>query len=118
MRQVPGLGNGTRCTEAMQQAPRFVHQSSNSKRERESVRMMRMAKILMVCACNAIFASCLVAQAPTVAPLPQDQQAPREQIARLFEVMRLRQQMESMMKSLPAMVQQQIQTTSKELTEK
>lgn len=80
--------------------------------------MMRMAKILMVCACNAIFASCLVAQAPTPAPLPQDQQASREQIARLFEVMRLRQQMESMMKSLPAVMQQQIQTTSKELTEK
>jgi hypothetical protein len=40
--------------------------------------------------------------------IPQDQQATREQLDRLFEVMRLRQQMQATMKAIPAMIQQQL----------
>ncbi len=57
----------------------------------------------------------MVAQAPTPAPLPVDQQATKEQITKLFEVMRLRQTMDSLMKSLPAMMQQQIEVQSKQM---
>lgn len=50
------------------------------------------------------------AQAPiaTVDVVPSDQQATREQLAKLFEVMRLRQQFDSMTKMMPAIVQQQV----------
>ena len=40
--------------------------------------------------------------------IPQDQQATREQLDRLFEVMRLRQQMQATMKAIPAMIQQHL----------
>lgn len=50
------------------------------------------------------------AQAPaaTAAVVPPDQQATREQLTKLFEVMRLRQQFDSMTKMMPAIVQQQV----------
>lgn len=50
------------------------------------------------------------AQAPiaTVDVVPSNQQATREQLAKLFEVMRLRQQFDSMTKMMPAIVQQQV----------
>jgi hypothetical protein len=57
--------------------------------------------------------------AATAAPtIPLDQQPTKEQLAKLFEVMRLRQQMEGVMKMMPAMVQQQIQAQVKEMTAK
>jgi hypothetical protein len=40
--------------------------------------------------------------------IPPDDQASKEQLAKLFDVMQLRQQMASMTKTLPAMMQQQI----------
>ena len=40
-----------------------------------------------------------------------DQQPTAEQLAKLFEVMRIREQMQSMRQMLPAMIQQQIKTT-------
>lgn len=54
----------------------------------------------------------------TEATIPVDQQATREQLARLFEVMRLRQQFDSMMKMLPNIVQQQVHAQIEEMTSK
>jgi hypothetical protein len=54
----------------------------------------------------------------TLAAIPSDQQPTKEQLARLFEVMRLRQQLESVMKAVPAVVQQQIKTQMQEVTSK
>ena len=45
-------------------------------------------------------------QAAAIAP---ENQATPEQLTKLFEVMRIKQQMQSMRKMVPAMVQQQIQ---------
>lgn len=42
------------------------------------------------------------------AVVPPDQQATREQLAKLFEVMRLRQQIDSMTKMMPAIIEQQV----------
>ncbi len=52
------------------------------------------------------------ASAPTI---PADQQATKEQLTKLFEVMRLRQQFENMMKMLPASVQQEVHAQMKEM---
>jgi uncharacterized protein len=73
-----------------------------------------------------LLASTALAQAPaehtTVVPLapaiPPDQQPTREQLAKLFEVMRLRQQLQSVMKAMPAMIQQQVKTQMEEVTSK
>lgn len=47
---------------------------------------------------------------PAVAPvIPQDQQATKEQLAKLFEVMRLREQLASVTKMMPALMQNQMQ---------
>jgi hypothetical protein len=65
------------------------------------------------------------AQAPTTQPevttsaaavIPADQQATKEQLTKLFEVMRIRDQLQSLMKSMPAMVQQQMQSQMKGIT--
>ena len=48
--------------------------------------------------------------APVAVPLiPEDQQASKEQLAQLFDVMRIKQIMASMTRSMPAMMQQQFQ---------
>ncbi len=52
------------------------------------------------------------ADAPSV--VPPDQQATKEQVAKLFEVMHLREQYASMMKMFPAMIQQQMRQQEKE----
>jgi hypothetical protein len=52
------------------------------------------------------------------ATIPKDQQATREQLKKLFEVMRLRQQFDAMMKMLPNFVQQQVHTQMEEMTAK
>jgi hypothetical protein len=57
-------------------------------------------------------------QQVSAAPIPEDQQASKEQLAKLFEVMRLRQQLQSYLKMMPAMIQQQIQTQFKDTTSK
>jgi hypothetical protein len=49
------------------------------------------------------------AQAPESA-IPVDQQATKEQLAKLFEVMRIKQQMDAMMKMMPALIEQQMKT--------
>jgi hypothetical protein len=43
------------------------------------------------------------------ATIPDDQQATKEQLARLFDVMRIKQQMSGMTRTMPAMMQQQFQ---------
>ena len=59
------------------------------------------------------------ATAPVVAAtIPLDQQPTKEQLAKLFEVMRLRQQLDGVMKMMPAMMQQQVQVQMKELLAK
>jgi hypothetical protein len=56
----------------------------------------------------------------TAAPetIPSDQQPTKEQLAKLLEVMRLRQQLESVVKTLPVMVQKQLKTQMQEMTSK
>jgi len=52
------------------------------------------------------------------ASIPLEQQATREQLTKLFEVMRLRQQFDDMMRALPAVVQQQVRMQMDQLTAK
>jgi len=54
--------------------------------------------------------------ATSAATVPLEQQATKEQLRKLFEVMRLRQQFEEMMKMLPSLVQKQVRTQMDELT--
>jgi hypothetical protein len=54
--------------------------------------------------------------ASTTSVVPPDQQPTKEQLAKLFEVMRIREQTESMMKMFPAMIQQQIKQQEQEST--
>jgi hypothetical protein len=53
---------------------------------------------------------------PAARVIPVEDQPTKEQMARLFEVMQLRQQMASMMKTLPEMMQQQVSQQMKSLT--
>jgi hypothetical protein len=55
------------------------------------------------------------APAAAAAVVPADQQATREQLAKLFEVMRLRQQFDSMTKMMPAIVQQEVHQQMEQL---
>jgi hypothetical protein len=54
------------------------------------------------------------ARGAPVSAIPADQQATKEQLAKLFEVMRIRDQMQSMRQIVPAMIQQQIKETMSE----
>ncbi len=49
------------------------------------------------------------------AQVPPDQQATKEQLAKLFEVMRLHQQFDNMMKVMPQMAEQQMRAQMKEM---
>jgi hypothetical protein len=53
----------------------------------------------------------------TVPVIPPDQQATKEQVAKLFAAMHTREQINSMMKMFPAMIQQQVRQQEKEMTE-
>lgn len=84
--------------------------------------MSKSCKIAAVLGMGLMLASCAVyAQAPAAQPadaqasaaatpaaIPPDQQATKEQLAKLFEVMRIHKQMEDLMKMIPAMAQQQM----------
>jgi hypothetical protein len=52
----------------------------------------------------------------TPPPIPPDQQPSREQLAKLFEVMQIREQAAALMKMLPAMAQQQIREQVEAMT--
>src|SRR5579863_2061740 len=54
-------------------------------------------------------------QAPSIAP---ENQATTEQLSKLFEVMRIKQQMQAVKQMVPSMVAQQIQASMKETMEK
>ncbi|MGB8260623.1 MAG: DUF2059 domain-containing protein [Terracidiphilus sp.] len=54
----------------------------------------------------------------TAAAIPLDQQPTREQLVKLFDVMRIREQMASLTKMMPELVQQQVDAQSKELAAK
>jgi hypothetical protein len=59
------------------------------------------------------------ATAPAAAPVtPPEEQPTKTQLANLFEVMHVREQMQSMMKMLPAMIQKQMQEQAKEMASK
>src|SRR6202012_3481569 len=82
------------------------------------MRSMKLAAMLMlglVAGAGVVARAQEAAQASAVAPLPEDQQATKDQITKLFEVMRLRQQMDTMMKMIPAMAQQTAQQQEKAL---
>ena len=49
------------------------------------------------------------APAPAIPVIPEDQQATKEQLARLMDVMRVRQQMTTVTRTMPAVMQQQFQ---------
>jgi uncharacterized protein len=80
------------------------------------IRRIRRAVVLGVAA--AISSTILFAQsaqpagqtAPPTTTVTTDQQPTAEQLAKLFEVMRLRAQMQSMRQIVPSMVQQQIKS--------
>jgi hypothetical protein len=52
---------------------------------------------------------------PASAVVPLDQQPTKEQLARLFEVMRVKEQLASMTKMMPALMQQAMQTQFKQM---
>lgn len=54
------------------------------------------------------------AAATSADAIPEDQQASQEQLVKLFEVMRLKEQMQSMRQIVPGMVTQQIQAAMKQ----
>lgn len=75
---------------------------------------------MMMLPCAA-FAQTPAAQ-PSAAPataasttVPADQQPTKEQLAKLFELMRIKQQISSMTKMMPAMMRQQMQAHVKEM---
>jgi hypothetical protein len=88
--------------------------------------MKNASKFAAVIGLGLALAPWTVAQATTDQPatqtvvvaIPQDQQPTKEQLAKLFEVMRLRQQLQSVMKTMPAMIQQQVQAQSREMAAK
>lgn len=53
---------------------------------------------------------------PPVRVIAPEDQPTKEQLARLFDAMKLKQQMAAMMKSLPAMMQQQVSQQMKSMT--
>jgi hypothetical protein len=73
---------------------------------------------IMMLPCAA-FAQAPAAQ-PSTAPaasaaIPADQQPTKEQMTKLFELMRIKQQISSMTKTMPAMMRQQMQAHVKEM---
>ena len=73
--------------------------------------------ILLVAALavTPLFAQATAQTAPGSAPskvaeVPADQQPTKEQMARLFEAMRLHDELQATMKAIPAMIQQQLST--------
>lgn len=70
---------------------------------------------LMTCGVTAAQEAAPVA---AVAALPEDQQATKEQIAKLFDVMRLRQQMVTMQKMMPSVITKYMQEQEKETLDK
>jgi len=83
--------------------------------------MIRIRKVMMLGIAGAVFVAPVFAQSAqqlqeqasrqaAATSVPADQQPTKEQLAKLFDVMRLRVQMKSMRQIVPSMVQQQIKS--------
>lgn len=102
--------------------------------QRDSLIVNGKAKVMnKICRCAiaiglglTIVSPVLLAQVPaeqttvaTSAPaIPPDQQPTNEQLTKLFEVMRLKEQMQNVLKMMPAMMQQQVLAQIKEMSSK
>jgi hypothetical protein len=76
----------------------------------ETMKRVQLAALVVGVMLSGPAAWAQEAAAPVAAPvIPEDQQATKEQLARLFEVMRIKQQMSSVTRTMPALVQQQFQ---------
>lgn len=80
--------------------------------------VLGMGLALMPCAAFAQATADQAAPSAVAPTIPLDQQPTKEQLATLFEVMRIRQQMEGVLKMMPAMAQQQTQAQAKEMAAK
>jgi hypothetical protein len=90
--------------------------------------MKNIIKIASLVAIGLTLTPWAVAQAPADQPatdtavtapvVPPDEQPTKDQLARLFEAMRLRQQVQNQMKTIPAMIQQQLKMQSSEIAAK
>jgi hypothetical protein len=77
----------------------------------------------MALAVTPMFAQTAAQSAPpsvpaTVAAIPPDQQATKDQMNRLFEVMRLHDELQATMKAIPTMIQQQLSTQMNDIYSK
>jgi uncharacterized protein len=102
-----------------------VPPASGTARKRIEKIMKKASCIAVVLGAGLMMMPCvMIAQTPAnhaaaaPAAIPLDQQPTKEQLAKLFEVMRLREQMQNAMKMVPGMVQQQVQAQAKEMTAK
>lgn len=89
----------------------------------------RFRSIAIAGTAGALFSACVFGQsaqqlaeqasrqAASATTIPADQQPSPEQLAKLFDVMRIKQQMASMRMMVPGMVQQQIQSAMKQTEE-
>jgi len=93
--------------------------------------MKKASCIAVILGMGLVLASCAVSQStadqPAESPsqvsvtpsaIPLDQQPTKEQLAKLFELMRVRQQVQSLLKMMPALVQQQMQVQAKDIEAK
>jgi hypothetical protein len=74
-----------------------------------------MALLLVSCALAQTPASQPASAPAAAATIPADQQPTKEQLTKLFELMRIKQQISSMTKMMPAMMRQQMQAHVKEM---
>ncbi|MCL2877803.1 MAG: DUF2059 domain-containing protein [Acidobacteria bacterium] len=70
---------------------------------------MKKVKLAVMFLCAIGLYATATAQAPVVAPLPEEQRATAGQIAILLDAMRIKEQMASIMDMIPALMQQQMQ---------
>lgn len=90
----------------------------------KSIRGFALVVGIALAALTAIAQSTPIQQAApdqpvaTASAIPPDQQATKEQIEKLFEVMRLRKQMETMMNMMPGIIEQSFRAQIKNINEK
>jgi hypothetical protein len=114
-------------SESVKPAREFLYYRSVGAKRKDKEHMNKPCKFAVALGIGLVLAPWAKAQAPAAQPeaaptsaaaIPPDQQPTKEQLARLFEVMRLRKQMQDVMKMLPAMIQQQMQAQRKEMSSK
>ncbi len=92
---------------------------------KQSVKRLMLMSLAFLLGCGYMLAqapatdhTATIALLPNESAIPVDQQPTPDQLNRLFEVMRLRTQMESVTKMMPAMIQQQVEAQTRQLDEK